>query len=100
MPSELSRIRSVRVTCVDWSRNKETWTSDYKGYVSWSDVNNCWEMFIDLSTFGNNLIEKKDFIFMDANEKEIPMEGYWFSTVELIENDCGSILIKCRGSNE
>ena len=94
IPTELSRIRYVRVTCVDWRDNKREFTAEFDGTVKWSPSDDGWQMFIDSFIFGEKMIEKKNFIFMDDNKNVIPMQGYSCSVYEICEGDCGMIVIR------
>lgn len=96
MPAELSRIRYVRVNYESMRNRNDRGNLDYEGSVSWSAYERCWEFFIDNCTFVDKMIIQKSISFLDANKNQIHLQGYSFSTKEVIEGDCGKVLFYKR----
>ena len=93
MPSPLDRIRFIKVDYVNWRNRSDTGTLEYSGTVSWSPLFNCWEIFIDNCTFADNMIEKKNYRFLDANKNILPMQDFTFSEGEVKEGAYGWLKI-------
>lgn len=77
-PEPLNRIRYVRVEYKNWRNPSDQGILDYDGSVSWSAVNNCWEMYIDYNSFLDVMIEKKSISFLDANKTPVSMQGFTY----------------------
>ena len=90
MPSPLDRIRYVQVDYVRWP-DMDQGTMVFEGTVSW--YMGGWEIFIDSSTFGNDMVEKKNFVFLDADKKPLPMQGFSCTAEVVNEGDCGKVKI-------
>lgn len=93
IPFPLNCINFVQVDYLNWRNRNDTGTLVYSGTVSWSEPMNCWEIFIDSCTFADKMIEKKSITFLDANKNIVSMQGFNYSTEDIIEGDCGRVKI-------
>ena len=98
IPPILKRIRYIRVDYVNWRNMSDQGTLEYEGIVKWSSRSQCWGIFIDSGSFADNMIEKKNYRFLDANKNILPTQNFSVSTEILAEGDCGYVIIKEKSS--
>ena len=85
-PAPLDRIRYVRVRYINKFNTNDRGTLDYRGSVQWSAYDNCWEIF--------KYCFKESIDFLDINKNIIPMQRFRISTQDVVEGDCGKVLIR------